>query len=72
MPSTDRNTEFAGRQGRYVLLRDRDGLRHAVRGGSILAISDVDGGEVCTAVILHGGRIIIVDAPIEEILAWLD
>jgi hypothetical protein len=63
---------FTGRTGRYLLLRDRDGLRHAIRSGSILAISDADGSEGLTVILLPGGRILVVPIPLDEILGWLD
>lgn len=65
-------TAFAGRAGRYLLLRDREGLRHAVRSQAILAVSDLDGGEDMSVVMLQGGRVLIVPTPLPTLLAWLD
>lgn len=57
--------------GRYVLLTDADGRRHAVREAAVLALHDADDGWTSTAVTMTGGRIAIVEEPLDAVLAAL-
>lgn len=58
----------AGRT-RFVVLRDRDGLRRAVARNAVFAVSEAeDGGSI---LLLPGGRIIQMDETVELILEWL-
>ncbi len=61
-----------GRVGRhFILLVDEEGLRHAVRHGSVLALSDADGDQDTTVAQLPGGRAVTIRASLDEVLAWL-
>ncbi len=55
-----------------MLLRDRDGLRHAIRIGSVVSLSDADPGENTTVLLLPGGQVLIVPVSLDELLAWFD
>ena len=57
--------------GGYVLLVDVDGLRHAVRQGAILALSDADDGQGATVAQLTGGRRLTILASLDEVLGWI-
>jgi hypothetical protein len=59
-----------GRAGAFVVLVDSEGLRHAVRPGSVLALSDGDEAQDTTVAQLPGGRALRIAAPLEEVLAW--
>ena len=59
------------RVGGYVVLTDVDGRRHALRAGAILAASDADDSQSSTCLLLHGGRVLLVHACLEEVLTWL-
>lgn len=58
--------------GRYVVLRDHNGLRHAIRRGSVVAASDSDPCQDATLLQLPGGRALVVAEPFETVLAWLE
>ncbi len=60
------------RVGGYVIFLDHEGLRHAVRPGAVVAASDADPCQDSTVVQLPGGRFLMVQAPLERILEWLD
>ena len=57
------------RVGRFVVLRDRDGLVHAVATGSVGALCETEDGVL---LLLPGGRLIHVARPMPIVLAWLD
>lgn len=59
------------RAGPFLLLRDDEGRRHAIRASCLLALSDAgeDGG--VTAVQLSGGRTMTIRADFSDVLAWL-
>jgi hypothetical protein len=57
------------RTGRYVMLRDADGQRHAIALSAALALCEVQGGG--TVLLLPGGRLVRLEAELEEVLAWL-
>ena len=57
------------RVGRFVVLRDRDGLLHAVAAGSVGALCET---EDSVLLLLPGGRLIYVARPMPVVLAWLD
>lgn len=57
------------RAGRYVILHDVDGQRHAIALSAALALCEVEGGG--TVLLLPGGRLLRLDAALEEVLAWL-
>jgi hypothetical protein len=58
------------RVGGFVVFRDEDGLRHAVRQGAILAISDADETGSITAVQLTGNRTAVVRQGFDQVLGW--
>jgi len=60
------------RVGRYVLVRDAIGLRHAIRPGSVVILSDADELEDETILQLPGGRCPRILASMDEVMAWLD
>lgn len=56
--------------GRYVIIRDRDGVRHAVARGSISVLREgEDGG---TILLLTGGRMVAVPDGLEATLAQIE
>jgi hypothetical protein len=59
------------RIGAYLVLVDTEGLRHAVRVGSVLAASDADSNQDLTVLQLPAGRCILVRVSLEHVLAWL-
>ena len=61
--------EDGERIGRYLIIRDVDGRRHAVGAGSVTAITETDAGSL---LLLPGGRLVQVPWPMEQILRWLD
>lgn len=65
------NTFTPGRRiGSFVVLIDGDGLRHAVRLGSVLGLSDGDERQDTTVLQMQGGRALLVQASLEEVLGW--
>ena len=59
------------RQGPFVVFEDEDGLRHAVRLGAILSISEMAGECNATVVQLSGQRSAVVRRTFEQVLSWL-
>lgn len=52
--------------GRYVIVRDRDGVRHAIARGAISVMrEDEDGG---TLLLLAGGRMLVMAEGLEATL----
>ena len=58
------------RMGAFVLFVDSDGLRHAVRLGSVLALSDADSCQDTTVMQMPGGRAVLIRASLEEVVGW--
>ena len=58
------------RVGGFVLFLDEDGLRHAVRCGAVLALSDADSGGRETVMQLPGGRAVLIRRSVAEVLDW--
>ncbi len=58
------------RVGPFIVFRDSDGLRHAVRLGAVLAISDADDQQGMTWLSISGRRQVIIHAPLEDVLRW--
>ena len=58
------------RVGAFVILTDDEGLRHAVRLGSVLALSDADSCQDAAVMLMPGGRTVLIRAPLEEVLRW--
>lgn len=61
--------EDGERVGRYLIIRDVNGRRHAIGAGSVSAITEVDDGSL---LLLPGGRLVEVPCPLDKILRWLD
>ena len=57
------------RIGRFVVLRDLDGVMVAVAAGAVSAVCQTDDGAL---VALSGGRAVHVGRPLGMILRWLD
>jgi hypothetical protein len=61
--------------GGFILIAGLDGIRYAIRPQSVGIIHDADGCRDETMVQLHGGHVIRVPAPLDEVLdhmsAWL-
>ncbi|WP_120010612.1 hypothetical protein [Teichococcus vastitatis] len=57
------------RAGRYVMLRDASGQRHAIALSAALALCEVEEGG--TVLLLPGGRLLRLEAGLDEVLAWL-
>jgi hypothetical protein len=67
-PPRPSSYQSAGRT-RFLILRDRDGLRRAVARSAVLVVSEAeDGGSI---LLLPGGRIIQVDEALDLVLEWL-
>ena len=60
------------RVGGFLVLVDEDGLRHAVRCGAVLALSDADGTGSDTIMVLPGNRVVTIRQSMQEVLAWFD
>jgi len=58
------------RMGPFVMFADNDGLRHAVRLGSVLALSDADACCETTLLLMPGGRVLLIQFPLNEVLQW--
>jgi hypothetical protein len=63
----ERDLEGGERINGFVIVRNRDGDLHALRGGAISGLSNTDGS---TVVALYGGRCLIVDRPLLTVLSW--
>jgi hypothetical protein len=70
MGGTEETAVSGGRAGAFVVFVDGEGLRHAVRPGSVLALSDGDEAQDTTVAQLPGGRVIRILAPLDEVLGW--
>ena len=56
--------------GRFLIVRDRDGVRHAVSRGAISVIRETEDGE--TLLLLTGGRMVAMADGLEAVLSQLD
>lgn len=61
--------EEGDRVGRYLVIRDVDGRRHAIGAGAVAAVSEAEDGSL---LVLPGGRLLQVPWAMERVLAWLD
>lgn len=59
------------RIGPWIVFRDEDGLRHAVRQTAVLTISDADEGGESSAITMTGGRQAVVRQAFDTVLGWL-
>lgn len=58
------------RVGGFVMLTDGDGLRHAIKSGAVLALSEADETGGGTVMQLPGNRVVTIHLPIDEVLSW--
>lgn len=58
------------RMGAFVLFVDDEGLRHAVRLGSVLALSDADNCQDTTIMQMPGNRSVLIRASLEKVISW--
>ncbi len=58
------------RVGGFIVLVDEEGMRHAVRCGAVLALSDMDETGTDTVMVLPGGRAVTIRRPLHEVLSW--
>lgn len=62
--------EEGQRVGRYVAVRDADGLTHAIAASAVAAICAAeDGGCV---LLLPGGRLMRVERSVPEVVGWFE
>ena len=59
------------RQGPFVIFEDEDGLRHAVRLGAVLSLSEMAGEREATIVQFSGQRSAVVRRSFGQVLNWL-
>ena len=57
------------RVGRYVLLRDLDGVSYAVSAGAVAVMCEDDDG---CALVLSGGRSLVVPRSMRTVLSWFE
>lgn len=58
------------RVGAFIVFADDEGVRHAVRLGAVLVLSDADSCQDTTVIQMPGGRALLVRTSFEEVLAW--
>ena len=56
------------RVGRFIVLRDLEGVLHAIAAGSVAAMCQTDEGAV---IMLPGGKMVRVEQSLETVLRWL-
>jgi hypothetical protein len=56
--------------GGFILITGLDGIRYAVRPNSVGLIHDTDECHDETIVQLHGGHVVRIGYPLEEVLGW--
>ena len=56
--------------GGFILITGMEGRRYAVRQNAIAVIHDADECRDETIVQLHGGHVVRVPCPLDEVLAW--
>ena len=61
--------EDGERVGRYLIIRDVDGRRHAIGAGAVQAVSEVDSGAM---LVMPGGKLLEVPWSLKRVLEWLD
>ena len=62
--------EAGARVGRYVVLHDADGLRHAIALSAAIAVLELaEGGCV---LLIPGGRMVRLESSLEEVLEWFN
>ena len=66
---SDDRLEDGERVGRYLVIRDVNGRRHAIGAGAVQAVSEADSGAM---LVMPGGKLLEVPWSLERVLAWLD
>ena len=61
---------LAHRSGPFVVFSDSDGLRHAIRLGGITALSDADECRDTTLLLIHGGKLLVLQESLDEVVQW--
>ena len=56
--------------GGFILITGIEGTRYAVRQNAVAVIHDADECRDETIVQLHGGHVVRVPCPLEQVLAW--
>lgn len=70
LPEIDGELPEGSRVGRFVVVRDIDGTKHALAAGSVAAACQTDDGT--TMVMLPGGKLVQVPHRLDVVLDWLD
>ncbi len=65
----EENTSQGERCGRYVVVRDADGRRHALAATAVSAICEADDGGC--VLLLPGGRLVRLEGSLDTVLGWL-
>ncbi|WP_458098448.1 hypothetical protein [Roseomonas sp. WA12] len=58
------------RIGRFLVVRDVDGRRHALAASAVIAVSETEDSD--TLLLLPGGRALRLCVSLPQLLAWLD
>jgi hypothetical protein len=58
------------RVGRFLVIRDVDGRRHALAASAVVAASEAEDGDVL--LLLPGGRALRLGVSLHQLLVWLD
>ncbi|MFL1461614.1 hypothetical protein ACI6QG_05390 [Roseococcus sp. DSY-14] len=58
------------RIGRFVIVRDADGICHAICATGVFALCDA--GDGATVLLLGGGRMLRVEQDLPTVLSWLE
>lgn len=69
MPGSAQPSTSASSYGRYVVLRDRDGRRHAVARHAVSSVCEIEEGGC--ALVLPGGRVIVLLDDLDAVLLQL-
>ena len=56
------------RIGRFIIVRDISGQRHAIAAGAVTALAETDDGAL---ILLAGGRMVHLSQPLQRIIQWL-
>jgi hypothetical protein len=56
--------------GGFILITGIEGTRYAIRQNAVAVIHDADECRDETIVQLHGGHVVRVPCPLDEVLAW--
>lgn len=62
--------EIGQRLGGFVVFTDESGIRHAVRLGAVMAISDADDSGMMTAIQLSGNRVAVIRRSFDQVIGW--